>query len=1144
MELTASDGAAGDRFGVSVAVDGDTAVVGASQDDSNKGAAYVLTRRSGRWSQVAKLTASDGVAGDYFGISVAVDGDTVVVGAYLADHDISEGNVDSAYVFTKPGTGWRSSTETTKLTSSDRAIDDWFGFSVAVDGNTAVVGAWGDDDGVRGVNSGSAYVFTRESDSWSQVAKLTASDGVAGDWLGTSVAIDGDTVVAGAFLADGDVGGADEGAAYVFTKPVEGWGAANETGKLTASDAVARGRLGISASVDGTTVVIGADFDDDAGAGSGSAYVFVKPGSGWETATETAKLTSSDAAAGDRFGYAVAVAGTTMTIGAFHDDDGGTESGSVYVYTQPSSGWVTDTETFKLGASDGESYDNFGAAVAVSGGTVVVGARSGGTGDIDSGSAYVYTETVSWTGIPNSGNDEANATSYSVTGLTNFTGYDFSLRAVNSAGNSRASRAVAVTPVGPPVKPTGFSLDQATFDEVPLVWDISIENTILRYEYQRRDRGGSFGSWIQATTFSASLGKSGTRVGDLVNYQEYDFRIRSINDHGAGPASDSVTGGLLDPLQRVSGLTATAGFGSVTLAWTDPQNDAVDGYEYQAIPRFDFLNDDDDVGLVLWDTNTGVVSRSTNPSEDLVPGTEYQIRIRIRSYSQILGVKHVGDWSDTVRVVAWPAKPPTFVAVPGDEELILIWDDPGADIITGYQYTDDGGSNWHKIPGSDATTTSYTVVGLTNGVASTFQIRWKVGEELGVPSDPATGTPTYYDELLLAAGMGVGHVHLHEDWLGFSALYSSVNPDGSLTQRTFSYGSTEYEIEQLWRFADGVGGLRLRADRHIPEDLYQVMTLHVNDRQFAFQDALELPDDTVHIYYWPFTHFDWGLGDAVAVALTVHYVPSAPAMLSAMSGDEQVTLTWATGPSILPITSYQFQEDGSVRGWQDIPDSDASTTSHTAAGLNNGETYTFRVRAVSQAGSGKASDPVSVTPVGPVTISVDNVNSLVGGAQFMHAVLADSSQPDEAAYQASSYQWERKFGEEWREVGPEPATKRVIFHFVETATYRVAVTLTTGRVVRSGPITLTWRLPHVSVTPSDRTPVIGHAITVSADVESGGAGASSYQWERRSGEDWREVGPDAATKRLIFHFGETATYRVAVTLTTGQEIRAEPITLT
>ena len=287
----------------------------------------------------------------------------------------------------------------------------------------------------------------------------------------------------------------------------------------------------------------------------------------------------------------------------------------------------------------------------------------------------------------------------------------------------------------------------------------------------------------------------------------------------------------------------------------------------------------------------------------------------------------------------------------------------------------------------------------------------------------------------------------------------------------------------------------------------------------------------------------WDFGTASQYP-KINYVPSVPVRFGAVIGDRQVTLRWATGPSILPITSYQFHGDGSVRWWQDILDSDASTTSHTVTGLKNGQTYTFRVRAENQAGPGKASDPVSVTPVNPVTISVDNLNPLVGQAQFMRAVLADSPQSDEATFQASSYQWERKFGKGWREVGPEAATKRVIFRSAQTVTYRVAVTLTTGQVVRSIPITLTWRLPLVSVTPSDRTPVIGHAITVSANVESGGAGASSYQWERRFGEDWRDVGPKADTKRLIFHFGETATYRVAVTLTTGQEVRSEPITLT
>ena len=147
-------------FGYSIAVDGDTAVVGAYGDDSGEGAAYVLTRQSGAWGQVAKLTASDADVGDDFGWSVAVDGDTVVVGAYRDD---DKGvNSGSAYVFTKPDTGWASTSMAAKLTASDGAPYDYFGYWVAVDGDTVVVGAYRDDD--NGDDSGSAYVFTKPAD--------------------------------------------------------------------------------------------------------------------------------------------------------------------------------------------------------------------------------------------------------------------------------------------------------------------------------------------------------------------------------------------------------------------------------------------------------------------------------------------------------------------------------------------------------------------------------------------------------------------------------------------------------------------------------------------------------------------------------------------------------------------------------------------------------------------------------------------------------------------------------------------------------------------------------------------------------------------------------------------------------------------
>ncbi|MSQ08671.1 MAG: hypothetical protein EXR44_05165, partial [Dehalococcoidia bacterium] len=198
QKLTASDGAANDFFGYSVAVSGDTAVVGAWGDDSAKGSAYVFTRSGSTWTQQQKLTASDGAAIDYFGYSVAVSGDTAVVGAY--GDDSYKG---SAYVFTRSGSTW---TQQQKLTASDGAANDYFGGSVAVSGDTAVVGAYGDDS-----EKGSAYVFTRSGSTWTQQQKLTASDGAANDFFGWSVAVSGDTAVVGARSDD-----SSKGSAYMF----------------------------------------------------------------------------------------------------------------------------------------------------------------------------------------------------------------------------------------------------------------------------------------------------------------------------------------------------------------------------------------------------------------------------------------------------------------------------------------------------------------------------------------------------------------------------------------------------------------------------------------------------------------------------------------------------------------------------------------------------------------------------------------------------------------------------------------------------------------------------------------------------------------------------------------------------------------
>ncbi|MHC4407100.1 MAG: FG-GAP repeat protein, partial [Planctomycetota bacterium] len=192
-KLLPADGAAGDIFGVIVALDGDTAIIGAVYDDDNgedSGSAYVFTRTAGVWTQQAKLLASDGASQDWFG-SVALEGDTAIIGA-SGDDDNGEDS-GSAYVFTRAAGVW---TEQAKLLASDGAAFDGFSYLVALDGDTAVIAPWRDDD--NGVNSGSAYVFTRTGGVWTEQAKLLASDGAADDYFGRSVALEGDTAIIGA----------------------------------------------------------------------------------------------------------------------------------------------------------------------------------------------------------------------------------------------------------------------------------------------------------------------------------------------------------------------------------------------------------------------------------------------------------------------------------------------------------------------------------------------------------------------------------------------------------------------------------------------------------------------------------------------------------------------------------------------------------------------------------------------------------------------------------------------------------------------------------------------------------------------------------------------------------------------------------
>jgi hypothetical protein len=395
-KLTASDGAAGDGLGESVAVQGDTIVAGAPQatinGNSGQGAAYVFVKPKGGWTnatETAKLTASDGLAGDSLGgpglgsNAVGISGDTIVAGA-------PGFGAGAVYVFVKPKGGWRSETQTAKLTASDGG--GGLGISVAIDGGTVVGGAWAANG--NQVSAGAAYVFTEPKGGWrseTETAKLTASDGATEDELGWSAAIDGNTVVVGAPVATLANHLPGPGAAYVFVEPKGGWRSETEAAKLTASDGAPGDTLGISVAVAGDMVVAGAD-DSIAFSAPGAAYVFVKPKGGWSSETQTAKLTASDGAAGDALGTGVAIRGDSIVTGAPAATVNGNQfQGGVYVFVKPKGGWANETQTAKLTASDGAANDSLGFMVAVSRDTVAAGA-AGVTvnGDVGQGAVYVF----------------------------------------------------------------------------------------------------------------------------------------------------------------------------------------------------------------------------------------------------------------------------------------------------------------------------------------------------------------------------------------------------------------------------------------------------------------------------------------------------------------------------------------------------------------------------------------------------------------------------------------------------------------------------------------------------------------------------------------------------------------------------------
>lgn len=376
-KLAASDAEYRDELGWSVSLSGDTLVVGAAREDSggvDAGAAYVYVRGPSGWTEQAKLTASDAQADDFFGLSAAISGDTIVVGAFEA-----EIRAGKAYVFVRSGTTW---SQQAKLTANDGLPADGFGITVSISGDTVLVGAPRNDMG--GTNTGAAYVFERSGAIWSQQAKLSASDRAAGDIFASAVSLFGDDAVIGS--PGNDHLGSSAGAAYVFVRAGGIW---SEQGKLTASDGQSGDDFGHSVSTSGGDVLIGAFQDDDGGAEAGSAYVFTRSGTTW---TQQAKLTSSEPAPGTWYGNSVAISGSLAVVGAYRHDGIDHNSGAAYVYVRSGAAW---SQHAKLTAHDEAWADEFGSSIALSGNSAAFGAYGGDDACpsdpyCNSGAAYVF----------------------------------------------------------------------------------------------------------------------------------------------------------------------------------------------------------------------------------------------------------------------------------------------------------------------------------------------------------------------------------------------------------------------------------------------------------------------------------------------------------------------------------------------------------------------------------------------------------------------------------------------------------------------------------------------------------------------------------------------------------------------------------
>jgi hypothetical protein len=371
IKLFPVDGDKDDEFGKAVSISDNLLVVGAPGQDpwaTDQGAAYVLASSGYSW----KITAQGGTYYDHFGGAVSTHGDYVIVGA----EDTSEAwpSSGSANIYKLEGQNWN---QETKLIAVDKSPLDHFGCAVSISGDYALVGAYGDDD--KGAYSGSAYVFKRDGEGWTQQAKLTASDARAGDYFGCAVSLSGDKAIVGARRDDDD--GFESGSAYIFVREGNSW---IQQAKINGGEYSNNSHFGHSVSIYDNFAIVGAPGGSLDAAIIGSASIFELEGGDW---IRKATFTAPGGHIYDNFGRSVALFGNYAIIGASASDENGSESGSAYLVLRKAGVWYLRG---MLVPEDGSTGDRFGTSVSILNGEVVVSAPQNSGNGKGSGAIYLY----------------------------------------------------------------------------------------------------------------------------------------------------------------------------------------------------------------------------------------------------------------------------------------------------------------------------------------------------------------------------------------------------------------------------------------------------------------------------------------------------------------------------------------------------------------------------------------------------------------------------------------------------------------------------------------------------------------------------------------------------------------------------------